>query len=442
MSEGITDIGVIQRNHPMTNPNAQVQVASVQTLLNRKHIPMAQYVLIDECHRWFEFYGRWMKDPLWRKTKWIGMSATPWTKGLGKHFEALVRPTTAQELIDTINPRTGRSFLAKPRFLCPDEPDLSGVAMVGDDYNKGQLARAVNKVPPVANIVKTWTQKGEDRATMCFAVNRAHARTLWEQFKAAGVPVAYVDGEVAYLGNDEVPTSRKIVQDMSERGEIKVVVNIGVLTTGCDWPWISCIILARPTKSKMLYTQIIGRGLRVFVGKADCIVLDHSGSTTRLNAVEWIGDRLVFNIDTHQEELCDGKHRVNAKREKEEPTAKICPSCHALKPPRTAKCPSCGFVARVQNQVEVQDGELVELGQKLKKQKASKEDKQRWYSMLLGYAYQRGHNPGWAFHKYREKFGVKPSNQVRKIALAPDEQVLNWITSRNIAWAKSRGRAA
>jgi hypothetical protein len=99
-------------------------------------------------------------------------------------------------------------------------------------------------------------------------------------------------------------------------------------------------------------------------------------------------------------------------------------------------------VARVQNKVEVQDGELVELGQKLKKQKASNEDKQRWYSMMLGYADQRGHNPGWAFHKYREKFGVKPGNQFRKIALAPDEQVLNWIKSRNIAWAKSRGRLA
>jgi DNA repair protein RadD len=74
-----------------------------------------------------------------------------------------------------------------------------------------------------------------------------------------------------------------------------VVCNVGVLTTGVDWD-VRCIILARPTKSEILYTQIIGRGLRTAEGKQDCLVLDHSDTTLRLG----------FVTDIHHSKLSDG----------------------------------------------------------------------------------------------------------------------------------------
>jgi DNA repair protein RadD len=434
MSEGITDIGVIQANHPLTNAHAQVQVASVQTLLNRKHIPMAQCVLVDECHRWFDFYGEWMANPMWRNTKFIGLSATPWTKGLGKHFDRLVIPTTTQELIDTINPNTGRSFLSPFKVYAPSHPDLSGVGMVADDYNKAQLGKAMLKPKLIADVVSTWQLRGKGRPTMVFAVNRAHAQALWAEFRSAGVRAAYIDGKTSYVGDEESEVSRDTIRSMSHAGLVEVVVNIGCLTTGCDWPWINCIVLARPTKSEMLYVQIIGRGLRDYEGKDHCLILDHSDTT----------ERLGFVTDIHHDELCDGKLTRSQKKAKEEdkPMPKECPSCNALKPPKTPVCPYCGFHAKVQSTVRAASGELVEMttAKKAKKVEATAAQKQEFYSMLLGHAAARGMNPGWAYHKYVEKFGKGPGNTIRKINLEPNAEVLSWIKSRQIAWANSKNR--
>src|SRR3981189_3534859 len=77
-NDGIRDVGVIQGTHAMTDWSRPVQVASVQTL-QRRPLPEADMVIIDECHRLFEFYGRWMMDPAWQGRKFIGLSATPWT---------------------------------------------------------------------------------------------------------------------------------------------------------------------------------------------------------------------------------------------------------------------------------------------------------------------------------------------------------------------------
>ena len=87
---------------------------------------------------------------------------------------------------------------------------------------------------------------------MCFAVNRVHANHLQQKFLAAGVQAGYVD---AYTDRDE----RREIARQFHAGEIKVVCNVGVLTTGIDWD-VRCIILARPTKSEMLFVQMIGRG--------------------------------------------------------------------------------------------------------------------------------------------------------------------------------------
>jgi DNA repair protein RadD len=81
--DGIRDIGVIQGTNAMTDWSRPVQIASVQTL-QRRPIPEADVVVIDECHRWFDFYGQWMFDPAWQSQPFIGLSATPWTRGLGQ----------------------------------------------------------------------------------------------------------------------------------------------------------------------------------------------------------------------------------------------------------------------------------------------------------------------------------------------------------------------
>jgi DNA repair protein RadD len=107
--EGITDVGVIQANHELTNWDQPVQVASVQTLMKRR-LPKADLVLLDEAHRWFKFYSGWFLDPEWQNIPIIGLSATPWTKGLGApgHFRKLIIAGTTEKLIESGTCRRSR----------------------------------------------------------------------------------------------------------------------------------------------------------------------------------------------------------------------------------------------------------------------------------------------------------------------------------------------
>ncbi|MGA0595419.1 DEAD/DEAH box helicase [Enterovirga sp. CN4-39] len=413
-AEGIDAIGVMQGFHPMSDARQPVQVCSVQTLMRRQPL-QADVVLIDEAHRWFEFYGEWMNQPEWARVPFIGLSATPWTRGLGKFFDDLIVVRTTADLID-------QGYLSPFRVFAPTHPDLKGVRTHQGDFHTSDLAEAMDKPHLVADVVSTWLARGEDRPTLCFAVNRAHAKRLQQQFEAADVPTGYVD----YATTRE---EREQIRQAFQAGRIKVVCNVATLTTGIDWD-VRCISLARPTKSRMLYVQIIGRGLRNAPGKADCLILDHSDTTLRLG----------FVTDVHQEHLDDGKGRAPVERKTEQPLPKECPQCQYLKKPKEVQCPSCGFKPERQSKVKCEDGELVELTRGSKRAQPSRAEKQRWFSMLNSIAAERRYSSGWVSQKYREKFGVWPRD-LSHHRIPAEGDVLRWVRSRNIAWAKGRGAA-
>jgi DNA repair protein RadD len=228
-AEGIRDIGVIQADHELTDWTRPIQIASVQTLMRRRQMPMADMVIIDEVHRWFNAYEKWLAGP-WSHLPGIGLTATPWTRGLAKHFGKLIVGATTQQLIDA-------KYLSKFRVFAPASPDLKGVRTLAGDYREDDLAEAMDKAPLIADVVDTWLDRGQDRPTLCFAVNRVHAKHLQQRFIAAGVPAGYVD---AYTDADE----RKEIKRQFHAGEIKVICNVGVLTTGVDWDVRAIILTA------------------------------------------------------------------------------------------------------------------------------------------------------------------------------------------------------
>lgn len=183
--QGINSVGVMQGFHPLTDGEQPVQVASVQTL-QRRALPQVDIVIVDEAHRWFSFYGEWMERPDWKNVPFVGLSATPWTKGLGRHYDDLIVASTTAELID-------KGLLSPYRVFAPAHPDLSQVKLVGGDYHERELSSVMSQPVLVADTVSTWLRLGEDRPTLCFAVDRAHARRIASEFEAAGVPTAYVD---------------------------------------------------------------------------------------------------------------------------------------------------------------------------------------------------------------------------------------------------------
>jgi DNA repair protein RadD len=409
--EGIKAIGVVQGYHPDTDATQPVQVCSIQTLRRRK-LPEADLVLIDEAHEVHDFHREWMEKPEWKNIPFVGLTATPWTRGLGRLYDGLIVPTTTQELIEN-------GFLSKFKVFAPSHPDLAGVKTVAGDYHEGQLSAVMSKKELTADVVKTWLEKGEDRPTLAFCVDRAHARKLADEFNSRGVNCGYVD---AY-------TDRRARNELGEAfraRHVQVICSVGTLTTGIDWD-VRCIILARPTKSEILYVQIIGRGLRTGVGKDHCLILDHSDTTLKLG----------FVTDIHHGELDDGKPNRSSKASvADEKKPRECPSCKALK--NTHVCPSCGFAPQRKSQLKVREGSLVELDQRtLRRGLKDIGHPQSVYSGLLWYGQTRNYKPGWAAMQYRNAFGSWPDG-LAKTPAVPSNAQYQWIKSRQIAFAKGR----
>lgn len=408
--EGIDHIGVMQASHELTHYGAPVQVCSVQTLAHRG-CPDFPVVVVDECHLRFKVISEWMaKRP---ETTFIGLSATPWARGMASDWQDLVSPVTMQELID-------QGFLSPFRVYAPSHPDLSGVKIQAGDYHEGQLADVMSDSVLIADIVQTWLRLAEWRPTLVFAVDRAHARKVQDQFAAAGVPMGYCDANVDRI-------ERKLLFASLARGEIAGIVNVGTLTTGVDAD-IRCIVLARPTKSEMLHVQIIGRALRTAPGKTDALILDHADNHARLG----------FVTDIHHDRLLEGKDRTVTRKEQGEAMPKECTACGYVKPPKVSECPSCRFKPTRQSEIETEAGELQEI--RKGKTKPTMADKQQFWSMANWVDRERGKGGRLAKALYRSKFGVWPQG-LSSLPVVPDAAFLAYEKSRRIAFAKSRGRA-
>ena len=420
-AEGIDCIGVMQGIHQRTDRSQPVQVCSVQTVARRKR-PDVDLVIADEAHRMDKEIFRWMNDA--PEVPFIGLSATPWARGLGRYYDDLIIAATTADLI-----RDG--FLAPFVVFAPSEPDLAGVSTVAGDFNEAELADAMDRPKIVGDTVETWLKLGERRPTLVYGVNRSHAQHIAECFGAAGVSAEYMD---AFTDRPD----RELIFDRLRAGSTKVICNVGVLTTGVDLPMVSCIVDAKPTKSRMLFVQTIGRGLRTAEGKKDCRILDHAGNHLRLGMVTDIG----------QDHLDDGdleKRAIRRKSEDKEPKPKLCEGCKAVVPIAARVCSHCGAPVHAKTDVQAVDGELIELGARRSGAKGpSPVEKEDFYRELKWIQRNNGHMSGWCWHKYQERFkGERPPKWFETLApREPSISTKNWIFSRQIAFSKARGRVA
>lgn len=407
--EGIRGIGVMQASHPRTNPDAPVQVASVQTLA-RREIPLASLIIVDECHMGFDVIADLMASR--PDVFFIGLSATPWAKGMGLLWQDLVVPVTIGELIE-------QGYLSKFAAYAPDVPDLSGVKIRAGEYVESGLEAVMSGAHLMGSVVNTWLERGENRPTLCFAVNRAHADKLRHEFLRSGVSAEYVDANTDMI-------ERHMINRRFRNGDVSVICSVRTMTTGVDLP-VSCIIDAAPTKSEMLHVQKIGRGLRVNPGTEDCLILDHAGNSIRLGLVT---DIAHFTLDK------SGPKERQEARAKTEKLPKPCTKCVVLFSGK--QCPACGYERVPVAGVDHVDGDLVEItGRKIGTTMA---DKQRFWAMALWVDRERGKGQRLAKALYKGKFGVWPKG-LSFAPYPPDQAFLNYERSRRIAYAKSKAVA-
>jgi DNA repair protein RadD len=419
--------GIIQAGFPL-RPLENVQVASIQTLWRRTmqaetmEMPPADLLVIDEAHHCPATTYRQIIDSYPDATL-LGLTATPCRgdgRGLGGIFDTLIECPQVAVLIE-------QGYLVKTRVYAPVNPDLKGVRVQAGDYMESQLADRMDNPKLIGDIVTHWHKYGEHRKTVAFAVNVGHSIHLRDEFMRSGVRAKHIDGSTPKPERDA--TLARLAS-----GEIDVVTNCLVLTEGWDLPEVGCCILARPTRKMGLYRQMIGRVLRPAEGKADAIILDHSGAVYRHgfaeDHVEWTlnPDRYAESPTHTARSICGSSSRLLE-----------CSQCSAI---RVAgePCSHCGFLPqRPPRSVFIADGELglVKDG-RAKPAEYSPADRARWYAMLTAIAIERGYRPGWAAVNYREKFGAWPPRSASPVPIPPSPEVLSWVRSRLIAYAKRR----
>jgi superfamily II DNA or RNA helicase len=416
--------GIIQSANTR-DTHKPVLIGSIDTVA-RRGFPDCDLILIDEAHA--VAGSRNFRQVVFSNSarRIIGLSATPFSVGLGKKYAELGGEPLFENLIVAahIGDLIEDGFLVDADYYAPAEPDLTGVKTARNafgeiDYGDKALGEAVDKPHLIGDIVTHWFKLAKDTPTVVFAASIAHSKHITEQFRAAGVAAEHID---CHTDDDE----RRAILTRIASGETTVISNVGILAEGWDFPRCRTLILARPTKSLIRYLQMIGRVLRTHEGKERALVLDHSGTVKRLG----------FATDDLPLYLHDGRPAQPGKgQERKEPLPKPCPKCAFVKPPKVHACPQCGFAPERQSDIVVGDGELVQV--KRGKKAINKDTKQHVYSQLLFIGRQRNYNKGWPSNQYKAMFGVWPRG-LSEVSAAPTQELLNWVKSRQIAYAKRR----
>jgi DNA repair protein RadD len=408
---------------PLGGLYSQIQVGSVDTLLSRMVrrtrlvLPDPDLIIVDEAHLSITETRKGLLD-LWPQAVRIGLTATPTRKdgrALGILYDQLIEPTTTADLVR-------EQFLVPARYFSVSEPDLARVHIVAGDYHQGELEVAVNQPRLIGDIVVHWLKHSATRRTVVFATSIKHSAALCEEFLRAGVAAEHVDA-------DTPQGLRDATFDRFRSGQTQVLTNCFLASYGFDLPELSCVVLARPTKSLMLYLQMIGRGMRTAEGKTNCLVLDHSGCVHRHGFAH---DERLWTLE--------GRHalvqREKSASERRETKQLTCPECACVFA-GARLCPECGyFFAPKGKEVHTLAGELVEIGAALRPEQR---DQLAFFAELRGIAHERNYKDGWAAHKFKERFGDWPPRQFTGvIATQPSIETRRWIKSRTIAWLKAR----
>jgi superfamily II DNA or RNA helicase len=194
----------------------------------------------------------------------VGVTATPNRSdaiGLGCVFQTIAYNYALKAAIDD-----GYLVPITP-WVVESDVSLDAVKMTAGDFNQKDLAQAVNNTVRNDLALAAWREHADGLSTIAFTVDVAHAHAMAETFRADGVPAEAISGETPR-------EDRRAILERYRRGTVEVLCNCMVLTEGTDLPRTRCILHAKPTKSATLYEQMTGRGLRLYEGKPDCIVID------------------------------------------------------------------------------------------------------------------------------------------------------------------------
>lgn len=386
-------------DHSEMPTDQALQVSSIQTecsrVLKKKtwQLHQADRILIDEAHLQGGATAKTLMDMhLLQGASYVGLTATP--LDIGHMYDHLIVAGTNSELREC-----GALVVAHHKAI--GEPDMKKVRKETWDLSEGDVRTVMNLQHIVGSIIENYRAfNPEQKPTIGFAPGVPDSIWLCEQFRAAGIEAAHIDGTTCcYKGEryDSDADVRKRIMDDWRDGEIKVVWNRFVMREGIDAPFIEHMILATIFGSIQSYLQSVGRGLRASpsTGKTRCIIQDHGGNWWRHGSAnanqEWeLGMTEAIKQGMRQE-------RLRGKKERE---PLCCPKCKSVI--LTSKC-ACGFTIETKSRPVIQeDGTLTDVGGDIftprpTKMMANTESKWKEH-------YFRGRNGNKTFRQVREQF--------------------------------------
>ena len=340
---GVYSAGLNARDH--TKP---ITFAGIQSVWNKSELfGHVDLIIVDEAHlvspKAGTMYRKFITDlrKINPKLRVIGLSATIYRSDTGYLVDA--KDAIFTHVCYDRTQRDAFCQLVDDGFLAPLETKRTiaeiktdGVKMRGGDFVESELAkRVLSDTKGLEDSVREIIAEGQSRkAWLVFTVNIEHAAHIAAQLSAGGVPCAVYHSEQASADNDRALAAFK-------KGELRALVNVNCLTTGLDVPQIDMIAILRPTRSVVLWVQMLGRGTRTAKGKTDCKVLDFG------HCAEVLGPINDPNIPRGRGEQVEDCASCPTWRTFREPDGRLthdaCPTCGKPFLVVLRACPVCAY---------------------------------------------------------------------------------------------------
>ena len=418
---GLKEHGVIQANHWRRMPDLRLQIASAQTIAKREFWPKLDVLVVDEAHTQYKV---WTEYALSSGAAIIGLSATPFSNGLGKIFTNLINATTMHDLTES-------GVLVPMRIFSCTKPDMTGAATAGGEWT--DKAAEEREMGIVGDVVKEWIRFAENRKTIVFGATIKHCEELAKQFIDQGVMAAVFTSDTTESEREDL-----LKEYRKPDSYLRVLISVEALAKGFDVPDVGCVCDARPLrKSLSTAIQMWGRGLRSHEGKKDCFLLDFSGNIVRF--AEDFTDIFFNGLD----KLDDGEKLDKKIRKDEETESKGCPKCGYK--PFHKRCMGCGYERPSKVMEDAAHGIMSEIfiGEGKNKKKLADNAEHLWNQVVR---YSREHSKpenqqGRAYHLFKKISGFEPT---WKFTTAPNVEITrnvhNKILQLNMAYKKATSK--
>lgn len=344
---GINSAGLNSR--AFTQPIIYAGIQSV--FRSAKKFGTINLLLIDECHLLSDksegMYQQFIHDlkEVNPALRIVGLTATPFRMDMGHLCEGKTFDKVFYDISGgaDFTKLISEGYLSDLKGIQPhDTLDLSKVQKTKNDFADWSLDEHINRAEITKKIVsETMGRIMGRKKGLAFCVSKSHAEDMSARFGEAGLASTFIHSDLSAIDRAERLLKFK-------KGDVSLIANVGVLTTGFDAPDLDFIVMARPTRSPSLHIQMLGRGMRPHAKKENCLVLDYGGNISRLGFV---------NDVSIPEAALANEYFARPKK---------CESCDAIIAATSENCRFCGAIVGTSSAKDIVPLEKVYVGDVIK----------------------------------------------------------------------------